>query len=83
MLLALFLFLWTGIAFAAQDTWSGVERVIALGDVHGDYQQFVTLLRAAGVIDQQKTRGPAAKPISCRLAMSWIAVPNRAAPWTC
>jgi hypothetical protein len=52
VLLPFILFLWTGIALAAQDTWNGVERVVALGDVHGDYQQFVTLLRAAGVIDQ-------------------------------
>ncbi len=47
-------FLWIGLALAAQDTWSGVERIVALGDVHGDYQQFVTLLRAAGLIDSQE-----------------------------
>jgi hypothetical protein len=33
------------------DTWAGVERIVAVGDVHGDYGQFVKVLRAAGVID--------------------------------
>jgi Icc-related predicted phosphoesterase len=36
---------------AQQDTWSGVERIVAVGDVHGDFTQFVKVLRAAGVID--------------------------------
>lgn len=35
----------------AQDTFNGVERIVAVGDVHGDFDQFVTVLRAAGVID--------------------------------
>lgn len=34
--------------------WSGVERVVAVGDVHGDLGQFVTILRAAGVIDKNE-----------------------------
>lgn len=34
-----------------QDVFSGVERIVAVGDVHGDYGQFVTVLRQAGVID--------------------------------
>ena len=34
-----------------QDTWTGVERIVAVGDVHGDHDQFVKALRAAGVID--------------------------------
>ena len=38
---------------AAKDTWSGVERIVAVGDVHGDYEQFVRTLRAAGIIDQK------------------------------
>jgi hypothetical protein len=36
---------------AAQDVWTGVERVVAVGDVHGDYEQFVALLRSASLID--------------------------------
>lgn len=32
--------------------WDGVARVVAVGDVHGDFGQFVKILRLAGVIDQ-------------------------------
>jgi hypothetical protein len=35
----------------AKDEWDGVERVVAIGDVHGDYDQFVRLLRSAQLID--------------------------------
>lgn len=38
---------------ATQCEWSGVERIVAVGDVHGDFEQFVTVLRAAGVIDEK------------------------------
>lgn len=33
--------------------WTGVERVVAVGDLHGDYEQFTAVLRSAGVIDGQ------------------------------
>ncbi|MBC7896982.1 MAG: metallophosphoesterase [Cytophagaceae bacterium] len=36
---------------AAQDTFDGVSRIVAIGDVHGDYDQFVLVLQQAGVID--------------------------------
>ncbi len=36
---------------ADQAVWSGVERVVAVGDVHGDYEQFVRVLASAGLID--------------------------------
>ena len=39
---------------AAKDTWTGVERIVAIGDVHGDYEQFVKLLRTAGLIDDNE-----------------------------
>ena len=35
----------------AQEVFTDVPRIVAVGDVHGDYQQFVTLLRQLGVID--------------------------------
>ncbi|MBI3208670.1 MAG: metallophosphoesterase [Candidatus Solibacter usitatus] len=35
-----------------QDTFSGVKRIVAVGDVHGGYDEFVTVLRSAGVIDK-------------------------------
>lgn len=34
-----------------QHTWTGVERVVAVGDVHGDYEQFFEALRSSGLID--------------------------------
>ena len=32
-------------------TWSGIERIVAVGDVHGDHDQFLKTLFSAGVID--------------------------------
>lgn len=40
-------------AFAQQDTWTGVERIVAVGDVHGDCDQFVKVLRAAQVVNEK------------------------------
>ena len=34
-------------------SWDGVERVLAVGDVHGDCDQFVKLLRAGGVVNER------------------------------
>jgi Calcineurin-like phosphoesterase len=51
LLLVLSLLVLTG---ATQDVWTGVERVVAVGDVHGDYDQFVAVLRSAGLIDGQE-----------------------------
>ena len=36
-----------------QDTFENVQRVVAVGDVHGDYNQLVNVLQAAGVIDRK------------------------------
>jgi TPR repeat protein len=33
------------------DSWSGVERIVAVGDLHGDFEQCVTVLESAGLID--------------------------------
>ena len=33
---------------AQQDSFTGVKRIVAVGDVHGGYDEFVTILRAAG-----------------------------------
>ncbi len=52
-LLSLVVFLTIPVAPAAQDAWSGVERIVAVGDVHGDYEQFVKLLRGAGLLDKE------------------------------
>jgi|CZKE01.1.fsa_nt_gi hypothetical protein len=37
----------------AQDTFSGVQRIVAIGDIHGDYDRLVDLLRTAKLIDKQ------------------------------
>lgn len=33
--------------------WTGVERIVAIGDLEGDYEKFTDMLRTAGVIDAQ------------------------------
>jgi hypothetical protein len=38
-------------ALAAQSAWTGVERVVAVGDVHGAYDELTDILRGAGMID--------------------------------
>ena len=38
---------------AAKDQWDGVSKVVAVGDVHGDFDQFVAVLRSAGLIDER------------------------------
>jgi hypothetical protein len=45
-------------AAPAQDTavpavFTGVERIVAVGDVHGGYEEFVQVLQLAGVIDKK------------------------------
>src|ERR1019366_8570076 len=37
----------------AQDTFSGVQRIVAIGDIHGDYDRLVDLLRTTKLIDKQ------------------------------
>lgn len=45
------LLIWVAAA-AAQPVYSGVSRIVAVGDVHGDFDALVTVLRAAGVINK-------------------------------
>lgn len=35
----------------AQDTFSGVQRIVAFGDIHGDYSRLIELLHTANLID--------------------------------
>jgi len=37
----------------ARDSWTGVNRIIAIGDVHGDYEQLISVLEMSGVIDEK------------------------------
>lgn len=38
---------------AGEDTWTGVDRVVAVGDVHGDHDQLVAILKSAGLVDDK------------------------------
>ncbi len=35
-----------------QDTWTGVERIVAVGGIHGNHKNLLKILRSAGLIDQ-------------------------------
>ncbi len=59
-LLSLALFLWLAPLSAtakarevAPHEWEGVERVVVLGDVHGDYDQYMAVLEAAGLVNRR------------------------------
>jgi hypothetical protein len=52
-MLTLLLGLGVSASVSAQDTFTGVDRIVAVGDVHGDYGQFVTVLQQAGVVDNK------------------------------
>lgn len=41
----------TAPANASQSAWTGVSRVVAVGDVHGDYDQLLEVLKSAGLVD--------------------------------
>src|SRR5262245_8388127 len=46
-----------GTALSAQKSsceFEGVERIVAVGDVHGAFDNLVKILQAAGVIDQRQ-----------------------------
>jgi hypothetical protein len=51
IVLALILGLARPVAAATECIWSGVERIVAIGDLHGGYDQFVRLLRGTGLVD--------------------------------
>lgn len=38
---------------AAQSEWTGVERIVAIGDVHGDYENYIAVLRDAGLVNKR------------------------------
>jgi hypothetical protein len=38
----------------AQDAFSGIQRVVAIGDVHGGHTEFVKVLEQAGLIDSKQ-----------------------------
>ena len=52
-LLVLLLCFWLPLSLAIADDWkfSGVNRIVAVGDIHGAYDAMVTTFQQAGVID--------------------------------
>ena len=38
-------------AAVLSESWDGVARVVVVGDVHGDYAQFTSVLRQAGLLE--------------------------------
>ena len=49
---AVFLALASSTPAPAQDTFTGVQRIVAMGDIHGDYDRLVAVLHTAGLIDR-------------------------------
>ncbi len=47
-LFSLNIFLLSG---TAQYIWNDIDRIIAVGDIHGDYDNFVKILKSAGLVD--------------------------------
>lgn len=41
------------LAFAAEDQWQGVERIVAVGDIHGDYDNYIRVLRDAELVNRR------------------------------
>lgn len=33
--------------------WKGIERIVAISDLHGDYQQYERVMRSAGLLDKK------------------------------
>jgi hypothetical protein len=54
ILLVLFLlFLFTQLCSAGiKCVWSGVAKIVAVGDIHGDYKNFILILKGTGIVDE-------------------------------
>jgi hypothetical protein len=46
-------FVWCSAVRAQECVWTGVTQIVAVGDIHGDYDQFVKILRVAKIIDDK------------------------------
>ena len=53
-LLLICLSLWFTLQATAEDQWQGVQRIVAVGDAHGDFEHFVDVLRNAGLINRRR-----------------------------
>ena len=43
----------TSLLAERQNTWKDIERIVALGDIHGGYEEFVTILKHANLINKK------------------------------
>src|SRR5256885_1973209 len=43
----------SALAQTQPDTFEGVKRIVAIGDIHGDYERFTELLRTAQLTDSK------------------------------
>ena len=39
-------------ASTAKDVFKGVDRIVAVGDLHGDYDQYIKVLTTNGLVDE-------------------------------
>lgn len=53
LLLALFILAFITYSFSASTpcVFSGVEKIVAVGDLHGDYKNFVKIIKGTGLVD--------------------------------
>ncbi|NIM90025.1 MAG: hypothetical protein GTO17_03665 [Candidatus Aminicenantes bacterium] len=40
-------------AASIQCEWTGIEKIVAVGDLHGDYKNFIRILRGTKIIDRE------------------------------
>ncbi len=40
-------------AESIQCIWKNIEKIVAVGDIHGDYDKFVQILKEAGIVDER------------------------------
>ena len=52
------------------------RRIVAVGDIHGAFEEFVTIMQSAGLLDPSRAAGPAALPPSSRPATTPTAAPE-------
>ena len=55
LILAVFTLAFLSHLYAAdtQCVWTGVEKIVAVGDIHGDYKAFTKILKGTGLIDRK------------------------------
>lgn len=49
--LLLFLLFIVPVDSLGRDSWQGIKRIVAIGDIHGDYDQMFSVLEMSGIID--------------------------------